>query len=68
VQVDTRTLPAVPGDRFLLCSDGLHGYLEDSEIAGFATGDVEDAASRAVEVANRRGGRDNITAIVVDLK
>jgi serine/threonine protein phosphatase PrpC len=68
VQVDTRTLPVLLGDRFLLCSDGLHGYLEDSEIAGFATGDVEDAASRAVEVANRRGGRDNITAIVVDLK
>ena len=68
VQVDTRSLPVVPGDRFLLCSDGLHGYLEDSEVASFATGDVEDAAARAVEIANRRGGRDNITAVVVDIR
>ena len=67
VQVDTRTLPVQPGDRFLLCSDGLHGYLEDSEVASFASGDVEDAASRMVELANRRGGRDNITAVVVDV-
>jgi len=67
VQVDTRSLPVRPGDRFLLCSDGLHGYLEDSEIASFAEGNVEDAAGRAVALANRRGGRDNITAIVVDV-
>jgi protein phosphatase len=67
VQVDTRLLPVRPGDRFLLCSDGLHGYLEDAEIAALGQMNVEHAARRAVELANQRGGRDNITAVMIDL-
>jgi serine/threonine protein phosphatase PrpC len=67
VQVDTRLLPVRRGDRFLLCSDGLHGYLDDVEIAALAQMSVEHAARRAVELANQRGGRDNITAVIIEL-
>jgi serine/threonine protein phosphatase PrpC len=68
VQVDTRSLPVMSGDRFLLCSDGLHGYLDDKEIAALGELDVKEAARRAVELANQRGGRDNITAVMIELQ
>lgn len=67
VQVDTRTFPVRALDRFLVCSDGLHGYLDQGEVAMMRKGTVESVAQRAVELANQRGGRDNITAIVVEL-
>lgn len=67
VQVDTRSMLARSGDRFLLCSDGLHSYLDEPEIAGLGSGSVAEAATRAVQLANQRGGRDNITAVLVDL-
>jgi PPM family protein phosphatase len=51
----------------LLCSDGLHGYLDEPEISAVLRGSVQDAALRAIELANQRGGRDNITAVVVQL-
>jgi len=67
VEVDTRLLLAQTGDRFLLCSDGLHSYLTDAEIAALRAGSPQDAVRRGIEIANQRGGRDNITAIVVEL-
>lgn len=67
VQVDTRSFPVQSGDRFLLCSDGLHGYLDEREVPAILGGSVQEAATRAVEIANQRGGRDNITAVVVEL-
>ncbi|MDH5671730.1 MAG: Stp1/IreP family PP2C-type Ser/Thr phosphatase [Myxococcales bacterium] len=68
VQVDTHSFPVDIGDRFLLCSDGLHGYIHESEIAALLEGDVEEAANRAVAIANHRGGRDNITAVVAEVE
>ena len=67
VQVDTSTFEISPGDRFLLCSDGLHGYLVDDEISSIMEGPVDIVAKALIEVANTRGGRDNITAIVVEV-
>lgn len=67
VQVDTSTFDVATGDRFLLCSDGLHGYLVDDEIASIMEGPVDIVAKALIELANTRGGRDNITAIVVDV-
>jgi len=67
VQVDTRSLPVRPRDRFLLCSDGLHSYLDDSEIAALCSLNVPEAAHRAIEIANQRGGRDNITVVMIEL-
>jgi CRP-like cAMP-binding protein len=56
----------LPGDLYLLCSDGLHGYLEDSELpALFSREPRETLAPSLVDLANERGGKDNITAVVV---
>lgn len=68
VEVDTLDLAVDPGDRFLLCSDGLHGYLEDGELDRLLEGERAAVARRLVDVANERGGRDNITVIVVDVE
>ena len=68
VQVDTQCIEVGPGDRFLLCSDGLHGYVQDEEIPPILVLEPEVAAARLIDIANARGGRDNITAIVVELR
>jgi serine/threonine protein phosphatase PrpC len=66
VEADTLDFDVLAGDRFLLCSDGLHGYLEDTEIPKLFEEIPEDRLSaRLIELANERGGKDNITAIVV---
>jgi serine/threonine protein phosphatase PrpC len=66
VQVDTLIVDVFPGDVFLLCSDGLHGYLQDDEVVPLVTGSqAAELPRRLVELANERGGRDNITAVVV---
>ncbi|MFW5876449.1 MAG: PP2C family protein-serine/threonine phosphatase [Myxococcota bacterium] len=67
VQVDTQVLECHPGDGFLLCSDGLHGYLEPEEIPPVCDLGAPLATKRFIEMANERGGRDNITAVVVEV-
>lgn len=67
VEVDTIDLEVNPGDRFVLCSDGLHGYLADGEIDGLLTGDRDSVTERLVDLANDRGGRDNVTVVVCDV-
>lgn len=61
-------LPAEVGDRILVCSDGLSGELEHDTIRAILVGerDPQAAATRLVHEAMLRGGRDNITALVVD--
>jgi PPM family protein phosphatase len=66
VEVDTREIEVQPGDRYLLCSDGLHGYLQAGEIEGVLTAtEPEQAPAALVALANDRGGRDNITVVLV---
>lgn len=65
VHVDLRCYPLLPEDRFLLCSDGLYEHLQTHELADLAEDNPELAARRAIELANQRGGSDNITAIFV---
>jgi protein phosphatase len=67
VQVDTRRVPLLPGSRFLLCSDGLHGYLRDDDIPPIVRMGGAAAVRRFIDLANERGGKDNITAILVEL-
>ena len=67
VEVDTSVLTIEPGDRYLLCSDGLHGYLELDEVASIAALGGDVAVDRFIDVANGRGGRDNITAVLVEI-
>jgi serine/threonine protein phosphatase PrpC len=68
VEVDTIDLETVPGDRFVLCSDGLHGYLMDGEIDGLLDGPRDGVTNRLIEMANERGGRDNITVVTCDVE
>jgi serine/threonine protein phosphatase PrpC len=66
VQVDTMDLEVLPGDQFLLCSDGLHAYLDDQEITRqLADDNITAIPDALVEHANQGGGHDNITALVV---
>jgi protein phosphatase len=68
VEVDTQVVATQRGDRYLLCSDGLHGYIEDpSEIAEIAAIGGDRAVQRYIDLANERGGRDNITAVLVEI-
>lgn len=68
VQVDTADIDVAEGDRFLLCSDGLHGYFQsDKEVSDLcADGSLEECAEAAISLANQRGGKDNITAVVIE--
>ncbi len=66
VEVDTFDFDILPGDRFLLSSDGLYAYLDEAtlpEVLG--DGDVKDVPRRLIEVANEGGGHDNITGVVI---
>jgi serine/threonine protein phosphatase PrpC/CRP-like cAMP-binding protein len=69
VEVDTLTIEVLPGDQFLLASDGLHGYIaHTAELEPyFEEEDEAIATSGLIELANRKGGKDNITAILVRL-
>ena len=68
VDVDTFTLDVEDGDRFIMCSDGLVDEAPDEEIEIEIrqSNGVQDLANRLVDLANRNGGRDNITVVVVD--
>ncbi|HRI07360.1 MAG TPA: protein phosphatase 2C domain-containing protein [Nannocystaceae bacterium] len=67
VQPDIRTVELRAGDRVLLCSDGLHEYLDDAaDLAALFRLPLAEAARRAIIHANDRGGKDNITALFVE--
>lgn len=64
VAVDTFALPVQIGDKFLMCSDGLANFVDDTEIGlALAQLPLEDVPKRMVELANERGGDDNITVV-----
>jgi serine/threonine protein phosphatase PrpC/CRP-like cAMP-binding protein len=66
VEADTLDFEVLPGDHFLLCSDGLHAYLKDNDVPEILSADdVADAPKTLVALANAGGGHDNITAVVV---
>jgi serine/threonine protein phosphatase PrpC len=68
VEVDVTMESPLPGDIYLLCSDGLSRMATDDEILETITsagGDLELANKHLIDLANSRGGRDNITTILV---
>ncbi len=70
VVVDRRTLRLLPGDRLLLCSDGLSGMLTDERIAAeiTAAGAPQSACASLIDAANEAGGEDNCSVILIELK
>jgi serine/threonine protein phosphatase PrpC/CRP-like cAMP-binding protein len=68
VEVDTLDFDMIPGDAFLLCSDGLYEYLDDSDLSRMLSlPDIKDVPGRLIDMANTRGGKDNITALVIQV-
>jgi protein phosphatase len=68
VQVDVKNFPIEDGDTFLLCCDGVSGMIEDAKLAEIVKeggADVEKSVAQLVDTANRNGGVDNITAILL---
>jgi protein phosphatase len=67
-EVDVQDIEPQPGERYLLCSDGLFSAVNDQQIAavvGDRHASLEDICQRLVEAANAAGGPDNITALVL---
>ena len=63
IEIDLRS-----GDRLLLCSDGLHGYVQERAITlALAAGTPDDAARALVDAANASGGSDNVSVAVAAL-
>jgi PPM family protein phosphatase len=67
VLVDTLVFDVLASDTLLLCSDGLHGYVDDpAELAeALARDEIDALCNRLIHTANERGGADNITCIVI---
>lgn len=68
VEVDTVVWKIQVGDSYLLCSDGLSNMMQDEEMQEIITkNDVEQGARELVDLANQRGGEDNITLILLKI-
>lgn len=71
LDVDTHLVDLEGGDLFLLCSDGLTGMVEDSEIANLLQRDgtdLDEICRALVDAANEAGGNDNITAVLANVE
>ncbi|HHP7231153.1 MAG TPA: Stp1/IreP family PP2C-type Ser/Thr phosphatase [Xenococcaceae cyanobacterium] len=65
--IDLQELDILPGDRLLMCSDGLTEEVSDEEIQNFLTqcNDYQQAAEKLIAAAKQAGGSDNITVVIV---
>lgn len=68
IQVDEGDVEVADGDRLLLCTDGLTGMVPEGQIREILleSADPQEAVEKLVKVANRAGGIDNITAVILD--
>jgi PPM family protein phosphatase len=66
-EIDTHVLDTLPGDRWLLCSDGLSGYVNEREIAEIllTNDDPEEACEKLIQASLSEGAPDNVTAVIV---
>ena len=68
VETEIHDYPVLPGDIYLLCSDGLNDMVEDEEIhltLQMLAANLELAATQLIQMANDNGGRDNVSVILV---
>jgi len=71
VDAELNDYEALPGDVYLLCSDGLNDMAEDREIAAIMTAfsaNLQLCATQLVQMANEHGGRDNVSVILVKIR
>lgn len=71
VEIDYRLMKVKPGDIYILCSDGLSGFADDEDIfavANKARSDIKRIVDDLVQLANNRGGADNVTVVVIEIK
>lgn len=69
LEIELRHDMVQPGDRLLLCSDGLTAMLDDDEIASRLAGKaIEDAADRLIDATLAAGARDNVTVVLVEAR
>jgi protein phosphatase len=69
LEVEIAEALPLASDRYLLCSDGLHGLIDDHEIQMLLSSDVDSTtvAENLIAAANRAGGIDNITCLIASL-
>jgi protein phosphatase len=66
--IDNQGMQLRPGDRLLLCSDGLNDMVVDDQIAtDLSFPDLDEAAQALIDAANEAGGKDNITVIILEV-
>jgi serine/threonine protein phosphatase PrpC len=77
VQVDVSRLEPLPGDVYLICSDGLSGMVKDEEMHAMIhewqsdparTNDIDGLCRALIDAANRNGGTDNVTCVLVKIQ
>jgi serine/threonine protein phosphatase PrpC len=70
LEVDLASPAVMPGDRMLLCSDGLTGFVEDDDLESVISSidDLEECCRELTNEANRSGGADNITVILIQFE
>jgi serine/threonine protein phosphatase PrpC len=69
VVADFLSVELMPGDRILLCSDGLYEYFREEELTRLmGAKSISSASNKMIEVANKRGGKDNISVILVGIQ
>jgi protein phosphatase len=71
VEVDVMEEQVLPGDIYLLCSDGLNDMVNDEEIhltLSKYSANLVQAANALVQLANSKGGKDNISVVLVQIK
>ncbi len=70
VAVDIKEEMVVPGDLYMLCSDGLHDMVDDEKIASIIQAhqkDLANTASELIKAANEHGGKDNISVLLIKI-
>lgn len=70
VEADYKAIKVKPGDKFMLCSDGLCGFADDEDIFDALAGvkdDNQKIVSNLIQLANDRGGSDNVTVMVIEV-
>jgi protein phosphatase len=71
VDVDVQEIDLQKGDLLVLCSDGLSDLVQDEELMSAirsASGDLDRACRDLTQLANQRGGKDNITTLIIQIE